>query len=477
MLSHRRPHKASAQVLWTLACLGLVGCGGFELAEPPSERTDPVDEAVFELLARFVHISDSQIVDEESPGRLTVAAHLIPPAWRPHEAYATQLLDGFVRTVNKLHISRHRIDFVVHTGDAVDNVQQNELDWFVTLMDGGLIDPLTGPDDRVPQDRPSPLMDPHEPFAAQGLYRQGVHGPLSTIAWYVVMGNHDHFASGVFPIVDTPGGNRVSPMLLQNRVGLFLPVNVDPAGSLSWGPVSPASPGPPPELNIATTIEPDPDRRFFDNWEFVQALLASSGEPPGHGFAQGSAAHGSYSVSPAAGVRLIGLNSASQRIEYPGLPFPEGGISGAQVRFLREELESALRRGESVIVATHHPSAALKVDFGSAIDADAFRSILRQYPCVKLHLAGHTHRNDVADRGSYLEVQTGSTLDSPQLGRIIEVWGQGDAVELRYWFFSHLDEIEGADPAHEAITDDPLAPMRRIASDLAESDRASGGLP
>jgi hypothetical protein len=109
--------------------------------------------------------------------------------------------------------------------------------------------------------------------------------------------------------------------------------------------------------------------------------------------------------------------------------------------------------------------------------------MLNAYPCVKLHIAGHWHSNATIDRGGYVEIVTGSTLDPPQQGRVIEVWrktepralaGVGDepdgsSFELRYWMFSHLEEIAPPDEAHADLFDDPLMAMRRIAAELAKT--------
>ncbi len=460
-----------------------VHCGVSPAGNLANEALDPIDTTAYELLARFVQISDSQIVDEESPGRLTVFADLSGSAWRPQEAYSTQLLDGMIRTINKLHVARQPLDFVVFTGDATDNAQWNELQWFITAFDGGMIDPLTGVDDRHPEDRPEPLLDPHQPFAAQGVYQRGVHGERATLPWYSVFGNHDRFSVGVFPIVTNSLGRRVSPLPLEERMGVFFPRELNPVGFLAWAPITPAHPGPPPDFTLLPTfVQRNPHRRYVTDRQFIEAHLASMTEPPGHGF---DAAHPDrtwYSVSPAPGVRLLVLNSCTPLLEAPGLPFSEGAISSPQVRFLRHELESAELGGETVIVATHHPSESLQAIYGSAVTGDAWRSLLNEYRCVKLHVAGHWHQHAVFDRGGYVEMVTGSILDPPQEGRVIELWrrredvedvagpaAESSAVELRYWTFSHLEDIAPPDDVATELFDDPLLPMRRAAAELADS--------
>jgi hypothetical protein len=50
-------------------------------------------------------------------------------------------------------------------------------------------------------------------------------------------------------------------------------------------------------------------------------------------------------------------------------------------------------------------------------------------------------------------------------------------VELRYWMFSHLDEITPPDDSYADLFDDPLLPMRHVAAELAGVRRASRALP
>jgi len=452
------------------------GCGFVPAVPLPEEVTDPVPEG-FTLLARFAQITDTHVVDEESPARLTVGSRFTLSAYRPYEAYSTQLLDGTIRTINKIHASGTNIDFVIHTGDATDNAQRNEyaqrneLHWVMTVFDGGTVDPLTGPDDRSPENIPDPWLDPHNPFEAQGLYQNGVHGDLPTIDWYILFGNHDRFAVGVFPIIDRLSGRRTAPLPVQDRLGVFAPLELDPEGSLAWAPVTPGSSVPSPGANFPTRVEPNPDRRYITNAEYLQACYDSSTTPVGHGFDPEHPERTWYSVSPVPGLRLIGLNSAAPLLELPTLVYSEGAISTAQRRFLELELEAAAMREETVVIATHHPSDALAVGAGSAVTPDAFRELLSEYPNVVLHIAGHEHIHSVYDRGTYVEMLTGSIIDAPQQGRIIEIWRRGDEVELRYRFFSHTDEITPPEGGDGQVFDDPLMPMRRIAAEMARAMR------
>jgi hypothetical protein len=182
---------------------------------------------------------------------------------------------------------------------------------------------------------------------------------------------------------------------LENRIGLFLPVVLDPVGSLSWGPITPANPGPPPPLNFPVHVQPNPDRRFVREVEFIEAHFDTAGEPPGHGFDPTHPERSWYSVSPAPGLRLIVLNSATPLIELPAQVYPDGAISLPQAVFLRGELEGAQARGESVVVTTHHPSDALERTYGSVLTPRSFRRLLNVHrDRDQLH-----HRSSAAGSG------------------------------------------------------------------------------
>lgn len=450
---------------WIVAAGVVAGCGAAPGSILSDENTAPIDESVNTLLARFAHITDAQLIDEESPGRLTVFGNLSTSAWRPHEAYSIHLLDGTIRAINQTHASGLEIDFVIHTGDATDNLQRNELDWFLTCFDGGTIDPRTGPDDREPSDIPDGELDPHAPFEAQGLYRQNVHGPLPSIPWYSLVGNHDVFAVGVFPIVTLPGFGRIAP-LPGNHLPLFHPAYLNPIGSIGWAPITPANPGPPADVNFPAYVTPNPDRAYVSLRGFIDAHFGTRTEPDGHGFTPGGPPW--YEAQVAEGVTLIGLSTSDPPVAIPEVSYADGAMTAEQVTSLRQMLDAATARGDVIIVATHHPSFTLDPTLGSALLESSFVSLLSEYENVALHLAGHIHRSAVIQRPGYIEMVTGAILDPPHEGRIIDLWSSSSGeLEFRYRAISHLDEIARADDAHEALFLDPLRPLRQTAEDLS----------
>jgi 3',5'-cyclic AMP phosphodiesterase CpdA len=445
-----------------LLALALPACQVDPGALLPAEQNEAESLDGLTLVARFVHVTDTHVIDTESPARFPGAQALVKAAWRPYEAYSMQLLDGIIRAVNRMHAAGTRIDFLLHTGDACDNAQSNELQWFQQIMTGGTVNPLSGPDDRSPDQRPPPELDPYAPFAAQGLYQAGVHGPEPTIPWYVVFGNHDVYAIGVFPFFETEPGHLEAPLPLSGRPGIALPTWLDPLASYAHGPVTPADPGPPRLLEPLTYVRPNAERAYFQKAGYVATMLAASGQPPGHGFAA-PAWPAWYSVTPAPGLRLIGLDTTDRTVQLPAQICYQGAISQAQFDFLRSELDAAAARGELVIVAGHHPSQTIRPDLGVEVAGDELRDLLKQYPNVILHLAGHLHRNRVIDRGGYFEMETCSTLDLPQEARLIEVWRDpaGTRIAISYRMFTH-DESDATDE---------LLPLREAARAIALADK------
>ena len=446
-----------------IAIFGLSACAQRQPSPSlPDEQLDDVP-AGFELLARFAHISDAQIIDEQSPARVPQADDLVTAAWRPHEAYSTQLLDGMIRAINREHEHSGTLDFVVHTGDATDNNQANEWRWFIDAFDGLPIDPLTGPDDRALGDVPAPELDPHAPFTPAGLYRQGLHGPLPSILWYAVIGNHDRFAIGVFPILEFTGAARLAPLPFVYQFVLFYPVFLNPEADRANGPISPAHPGPLALLNLPQFVEPNPQRRYLSTAETIAAHFDTLTDPPGHGFVDAQSEQSWYSVSPVDGLRLIVLDTARPRSVAPMLPHHNGTLSAEQFEFLAAELQRAEEADEWVIVASHHPSADL-VQSGTETTPMQLRTLLSSHPNVVLHLVGHFHRHRVFNRDGYLEIETGAIIDYPQEGRIIEIWqsAAADEVLLRYYLFSPLDVDE--------LERDALYELRRQAFELARAD-------
>ena len=132
-----------------------------------------------------------------------------------------------------------------------------------------------------------------------------------------------------------------------------------------------------------------------------------------------------YSVSPAAGVQLIALNSGRAQDH-------DGEIVGEQLAWLRSELEAAKKEGLFVIVMLHHaiaihtpafkeghPMHAL-LDYAIIENPEEVKSVLKEFD-VPLVIGGHFHAQDIVEEDGIYYILTGSTVTYPHPIRILEL--------------------------------------------------------
>ena len=341
----------------------------------------------------FSQLTDPQIADEMSPLRVELidpAGGEVSAAWRPQEAAGTQVLDQIIRSVNANRRSpvrqgggrgRASLGFALLTGDQPDNQQFNEIEWHLTVMDGGRVDPFSGTEvttsscgglsqaqvdalnadvsqrrytgvqdyDDYPgllAERYQGFWDPDQsagagPYAAfpqyPGLMDRAQEPFRATglkVPWYITKGNHDGLIQGNVP--------ATSPLFTGIPTGCtkFYPSNAfDPASIIGQDPVElfddPAFLG--DVLSGGRTVPPDPNRRLVGAVEYKQL---HSGRDDSHGFdfvndRQDSASAGSasYYSFGRRGVRFIGLDT----IATGG--GANGNLDDPQYRWLRNQLD------------------------------------------------------------------------------------------------------------------------------------------
>lgn len=349
-------------------------------------------------LGCFLHITDTHSTDEESPATLH---------YRRFAGHSPQILDAHVATIRRI-ASLIDLDFVMHTGDATENAQENELEWFLKVMDGGEVNPNSG---AVIEPGGRFAGPENQPFSAQG---------LGNIPWYFAMGNHDELVMG--SLTPTEGFDELA-------VGGFSPIGYSSALPFQVPFIGTTLPL---ELQGAA-ITPDPQRRHLSREEFLERLLASSSLPKGHGYSRANIEEGLrlYTADPIPGVplRLIALDTASP------IGYSLGSIRQAQFERLQESLEEAKQMGLLVVLASHHPSGSITdlppLEGMRSKNGSDLRGLLNQYPNVLAHIAGHTHNNGISPKGSYYEVQTSAGIDKPQQTRLFEVlWDGGEYLGL-----------------------------------------------
>jgi hypothetical protein len=139
-------------------------------------------------ILNFLQLSDFQIVDEESPGRVeffdtTQRGPFAPfsAAYRPQESLTTQVTEAMVRAARDTRspVTGEPLELAILTGDNADSQQHNETRWFIDILDGGtVIDPDSGiPSLACPHGTPGSTYDGVRGEGRLGYYEPASSGP------------------------------------------------------------------------------------------------------------------------------------------------------------------------------------------------------------------------------------------------------------------------------------------------------------
>ena len=409
-----------------------------------------------EVIAAFIHLSDIHICDASSPARLEFLDRIADPdnplsaivpyigTYRAQEFLTTQVLEAMVVAANQIKrapLTGAAIDAVVITGDVVDNAQSNELNWYKTILDGGLVNPKSGdlvrseashssnadlydihyyhpdgPPTGLPADRPHLLHDfPHfkgtlagseTAFTAKGLNHK----------WFAVHGNHDALLQGT--AVPTPelnqiaqGSRKLSGLKdFSDLTNLFT----------GFGEVGPAL-YPSIDHLITNEVTPDENRALINLEEWVDIHTNCNHD---HGLDKEQSQMAYWYRNIGAELRLIALDTVNR---FGGW---QGCLHREQFTWLEDVLEAS--KEKYVVLASHHPLENLFNDYvpvGVAAPAlePEVQALLEKYPNVILWFAGHVHDHKIAQRKNsdgthaFWEIRTASHIDWPQQSRVIEI--------------------------------------------------------
>lgn len=455
-----------------------VGRGPYRrLGEGPGEPTSVrVDLAVPRAgredrrvaLSSIVHFTDQHLTDAQSPGRVEFLDRVDPlfgAAFRPQELLTTHVATSMVEQVNRLGrgpVTGRAFDATVCTGDNIDNQQLNELEWLVTVLDGGLLVPDSGrageyegvqdgvdpgtrwwhPEPGIADDYKAELGYPDVP----GLLDRSLvpfRSPGLDVPWFSVYGNHDANVQGNASRSDALDqvftGDRKMTGLPAGVGGIEFVVRVmfDSEGILR-------------DLRRGTIpsrpVGADPRRRTATVDDWLGAHLGSA--TGSHGYSEADAGEGRlyYEFELAPGVVGLGLDTTN----HAGGPNGAGGSVGAgQLAWLEQRLAAHHQRflapdgtevrsgGDDrlVVVFSHHTSSTM-----DATDPDPARpgerrilgeelvATLLRYPNVVAWVNGHTHTNELAAHrrpdartSGFWEITTASHVDWPQQARVVEI--------------------------------------------------------
>lgn len=375
-------------------------------------------------LLHFFTMSDIHITDVQSPAQTIFYGLQINgnvSGYSPVIPYTTRILDAAIQTVNALH-KKNTIDFGLILGDAINNAQYNELRWYIGILDGNSIKPNSDLRLTIPASSLST-------FNATGLDK--------AIPWYQVLGNHDHFWSGVI----TPNEYLKETLIGENILnvgdftkggtiddrGLYMGV-ID--GSSEYGQVVGA--GPVANFTVAPKVTANPERRYISKTAWLNEFFTSNSKPIGHGFVQNSGS-ACYTFEPKVGLPLkVIVLDDTQNEDCTPMKGAYASLDQERYNWLLGELDKGQSDGKLMIIAAHIPIGVLSYMFdpASIVSQTALIAKLQTYPNLILWLSGHRHLNTVTAFPStdlnhpeygFWEVETASLRNFPQQFRLFDI--------------------------------------------------------
>ncbi len=382
-------------------------------------------------LVRFFSMTDIHITDFQSPAQTINFGMAAQPgmssAYSPVIPYTTHVLDAAIQTVNALH-KKDSFDFGLFLGDAINNCQHNELRWYVDLIDGGEINPNSDTKSKASTSFA-------RPYNAAGLDK--------SIPWYQVLGNHDHFWSGVEIPNDYIKEAMVGASVLNvgdvvrtndlNSRGFYMGVvdaSSEDAVVVNYGAVS-HYPSPP-------KVTANPHRFCLSRNQWMAEFFNTHSSPVGHGFSQENVRTGfaCYSFEPKKNLplKVIVLDDTNGDNSKQGNG-ALGALDPERFNWLVRELDKGQAEGKLMIVAAHVPVGVSVPQFSmwdsasSPAENDLIAK-LHTYPNLILWVAGHRHYNTVTPLPSpdpsrpelgFWGVETASLRDFPQQFRCFDL--------------------------------------------------------
>lgn len=443
-----------------------------------------------QALAAIAHLSDTHVMDCQSPARVEFLDRFLHPdialasatgddgrTYRPQEPLTTQVLDAMAQAIAVTAtgpVSGRPLDLAIVTGDMTDSAQANELHWLAAILDGGPVHPDSGdlgrfegvgsldwhdpaywhPDGGrgdVARDRhgfplaPGLLDAARRPFAAAGL----------GLPWLAVYGNHDGLVQGTLAVSEgttmhatgTSKAWRPGPGAQAQAARDLLDGIID---ERTMDLLAKA------EVRAVTA---DAQRRHLARSEHVAWHLAHGG----HGFTQRNADQGTaYYRHDLGAITVLVLDTV---VEHGGW---QGSLDEGQLHWLSGELAAADGEGRPVLIASHHTAADLVNDLcppgaGRRVLAGELLALLTGHPCVIAWLNGHTHTTRVRSHGgAFWEITAPSLIDWPQQGRIVEVLRTQQGYAIATTMLDHVGPASWSDAF--ASTADLAALSRELAA-------------
>ncbi|MEV8341656.1 TIGR03767 family metallophosphoesterase [Streptomyces niveus] len=438
------------------------------------------------VLSSFVQLTDLHVTDVQHPVRTEYVRSESSGAWRPHEALSVAGGVSLIERINALGTGPATgapLAFAMTTGDNTDNNSLCELDWYLTLMSGGLVTPNSGdpqayegvqnsgmrmywhPEDGAP-DADKRLGYPRiEGFLEAAL--RPVRSPGLALPWYSTVGNHDSLASGAYS--DRTGFLAEFAVGTRKLYDIPDPDAVALLARISGGET--ADGGAlisllRREKRRMRTVTADPRRAPFTPLQYLTAHLDSAhtgAGPVGHGYTKDNLAQATldYTFPMGENVTGVSLDTTDHGGHFTG------SVGTGQLRWLERILKE--HRDGYVVLFTHHNSWTMgnkrpdPARPGEARhDGNEVVALLRKHRSAVAWINGHSHRNVVLPHGSFWEISTASHIDFPQLARVVEIADNKDGTLS---LFTTL--IESAAPRETDFTDLSQSGLASLYRELA----------
>jgi metallophosphoesterase (TIGR03768 family) len=382
--------------------------------------------------------------------------------YSPVMPYTTHVLDAAVQTINLLH-QQSPFDFGISLGDVCNSSQYNELRWYIDVLDGKPINPSSGANLGADQ------VDYQQPYQAAGLNK--------AIHWYQVLGNHDHFCIGSFPIDAKPElglresyttdkvwavGNVLKPNLEHFPANFDMTVSLTTPtyymgvidGATVEGKIKHGG-----DYNLiypAPSVSPDPNRRPLYRQEWIEEFFNSDTLPKGHGFnhveAEMGAGFACYSFVPKTDIplKVIVLDNTQSSTDGSHDIHGHGFLDEQRWIWLQKELQAGQDQDQLMIIAAHIPIAVSSIGSAmewwesdkdphakehNAVSLAELVTTLQNTPNLLMWIAGHRHLNTIkafvspdptAPERGFWQVETSSLRDFPQQMRDFEIYLNSD---------------------------------------------------